>query len=46
VRLAPQEVQNVAGAQRSDRSGYQIALDRLQGGGEQDIAGVLALIDQ
>ena len=32
VRLAPQEVQNVAGAQRSDRGGHQIALDRLQGG--------------
>ena len=47
MRLAPEEVQNVAGAQRSDRSGYQIALDHLQGGtvGEQDIAGVLALID-
>ena len=47
MRLAPQEVQNVAGAQRSDRGGHQIALDRLQGGtvGEQDIAGVLALID-
>ena len=46
VRLAPQEVQNVGGAQRGDRD--QIALDRLQGGtvGEQDIAGVLAWIDQ
>ena len=48
VRPAPQEVQNVAGAQRGDRGGHQIVPDRLQGGtvGEQDIAGVLALIDQ
>jgi hypothetical protein len=32
VRLAPEEVQDVGGAQRSDRGGHQIALDRLQGG--------------
>jgi hypothetical protein len=44
VRLAPQEVQNVGGAQRG--GGHQIVPDRLQSGGEQDIAGVLALIDQ
>ena len=46
VRLAPQEVQNVAGAQRG--GGHQIVPDRLQRRtvGEQDIAGVLALIDQ
>jgi hypothetical protein len=46
VLLAPQEVQDVAGAQRG--GGHQIAPDRLQSGpvGEQDIAGVLALIDQ
>ena len=47
VRLAPEEVQNVAGAQRSDRGGHQIAPDRLQGGpiSEQDVAGVLALVN-
>jgi hypothetical protein len=48
VRLAPEEVQDVGGAQRGDRGAHQIALDRLQGGtvGEQDVAGVLALVDQ
>ena len=47
MRLAPEEVQDVGGAQRGDRGGHQIALDRLQGGtlGEQDVAGVLALVD-
>jgi len=46
VRLAPEEVQDVGGAQRG--GGHQIAPDRLQGGtlGEQDVAGVLALVDQ
>src|SRR4051812_7421980 len=38
-------MQDVGGAQRGDRGGHQIAPDRLQGGGEQDIAGVLALVD-
>ena len=47
VRLAPEEVQDVGGAQRGDRGGHQIAPDRLQGGtiSEQDVAGVLALVD-
>jgi hypothetical protein len=47
VRLVPEEVQDVGGAQRGDRGGHQIALDRLQGGkfGKQDVAGVLALVD-
>jgi hypothetical protein len=48
VRLAPKEVQDVGGAERGDRGGHQITLDRLQCGtlGEQDVAGVLALVDQ
>ena len=46
VRLAPQEVQDVGGAQGG--GGHQLALEGLQGRpvGEQDIAGVLTLIDQ
>jgi len=48
MRPAPKKVQDVGGAQGGDRGGHQIALDRLQGGtlGEQDVAGVLALVDQ
>ena len=47
MRLAPEEVQDVGGAQRGDRGGHQIAPDRLQRGAlsEQDVAGVLALVD-
>ena len=47
MRLAPQEVQDVGGAQGGDRGGHQLALEGLQGRpvGEQDIAGVLTLID-
>jgi hypothetical protein len=46
VRLAPEEVQDVGGAQGG--GGHQLALEGLQGRpvGEQDIAGVLTLIDQ
>jgi hypothetical protein len=48
VRLAPEEVQNVGGAQRGDRGGHQIVPDRLQRRalGKQDVTGVFALIDQ
>jgi hypothetical protein len=48
VRFAPQEVHNLGGAQRGDRGGHQIALEGLQSRpvSEQDVAGVLALIDQ
>jgi hypothetical protein len=47
VRLAPEEVQDVSGAQRGDRGGHQIAPDRLQrrAVGKQDVAGVFALVD-
>jgi hypothetical protein len=40
-------VQDVGGTQRGDRGGHQITPDRLQrrAVGEQDVAGVFALID-
>ena len=47
VRLAPEEVHDVGRAQRGDRGRHQITPDRLQRRtvGEQDVAGVLGLID-